>query len=129
MLGSVVVLLVILLVCYVMAKGGVMLLNAGIKQEEEGSQASKDRMVQYSAWLKGKSGGFTRGQCLEKQHRAVVIFDPGNRRDILGTICMYCTDSMPTPDRYKCSDCSFTAVDGYILEDLCAQHKKEPVFS
>ena len=129
MLGSVAVLLVILLVCYVMAKAGIMLINAGIPKEGEYDAAAEERMVQYRTWIKGKDGGFTRGKCVEEEHSPMVIFDPGSCTEILGTICRLCTDSLPTPKKYSCKKCTFTAVDGYILEDLCDEHNEEKVLA
>ena len=97
------------------------------KEPTEADQvASKNRMVQYSTWLKG-GGRERRSGCLDKNHSPMVLFNQKDRTKIDSVICGKCTDTLPTPVEYSCGECWVTGVDGYLHVEPCAKHDKELV--
>ena len=112
---------VLFLVAFVIAKIGIWLINAGMPKEQPYDQAAEDRMIKYRAYIRGVQEPFGRG-CLGEKHSPMVLFNPKDPTRVDCVICSICSDTLPRPAKYSCGHCSFTTVDGYILEDLCDRH-------
>lgn len=117
-------LLIVLLVAYTIAKGGQMFIRVGLEEELEQDRESEDRMIRYRAWLRGDGRSFGTS-CIDETHSPMVLFNQKDPTRIDCVICSICTDTLPRTGKLSCSKCSFTTVDGYILEDLCDDHKEK----
>lgn len=116
----------LLIVVFILAKIGLWLIRSGVQEEAEGSEASKNRMIEYRAYLQGNRKAAFEKVCIEYKHVPMVLFNREDPSKIDGVICMKCTDTLPTPVTLSCDECWVVAVDGYLHIDTCKKHEKEP---
>jgi hypothetical protein len=124
-------LLMILFISYGIAKIGLRLIEEGSTEApltEEEEKASRERVVEYKAWIKGtsKKGKIKFAKtCVEDEHSPMVLFNRDIPFKVDSVICSKCTDSLPVLPEYRCNDCMVINLDGYLHIEACDEHAKE----
>lgn len=117
-----------LLLAAIIAKAGQFILEgvrADSAEVHKEIQDSKNRQIQFRAWLNGSDARAPKKGCIDGDHTPMVLFNQKDRTKVDEVICSSCTDKLPTPAKYTCGDCWVINVDGYLHVDVCPKHAEE----